>query len=195
MKKIALLLLIIASCFVSVGNVGAVTVIPNSDNSYETGRNVGTILGALFVRNHNRSPHIDIGKNYTFLASNTNSLACSDMSSVKSLRKSDPVFIIQVSNFMNKYDEGIIVKYTVNYYFDNSTQTVQWSMANIETYDYKGNLKQKIETPANPPIQTIDPQSDLNAAIANTAFMKLYKVPFYTTIKVPILSQDVQLIS
>ncbi len=165
----------------------AITYIPSSesDGSYEAGQAAGSLLGALFSRN--RRPHINVHKQYVYAGSNGSSAFYIDLSSAKSIKKTDTFKLASADFIYVDYTKEQIYKIKNHISYDVSSQVARVSLASMSTFDYKGKLLQG-PVDGNGQFSDVNPQGPTAAAV-NTVYNKLYGMAFYYDSSIPVLTK------
>lgn len=195
MKRIKKYSLIAAAVYMAclpVCSSYAITYVPNSgpDTYYEAGQAAGGLLGALI--NRNRCPRINVKKQYIYVASNGTSSFYIDLSSAKSIKKTENFKLASADFIFVDYATEKILKTKYHISYDVSSRYARLSTASISTFDYKGELLIG-QTKGDGQFSDINPEGPIGAAV-NTIYNKLYGMAFYYDPSIPVLTKTGSLV-
>lgn len=154
-----------------------------TDPYYNAGRGLGMLLGTLYERN--RTPHINIHDEFTYVASNGTSAFYLDLDSAKSLKNTSNLKVARGTNMIVDYANNKIWRYSITYVFDLNNFSSQFSINKMDVFDLDGKLI-VAELDVDDKMQPVVVPSAY-ASTANTIYNKLYGTAFYPDPSIPIL--------
>lgn len=174
----------------------AITYVPDSYSSetdpyYNAGKITGGILGNLIRRN--RTPHINVHKQYIYVGTDGSSAFYIDLGSAKSIKNTADFKLAKADFIYVEYNSEKIIKDTIHISYDLKTEIANFSVASVTAFDYKGKLVGGPVEGDNPELQPIAYQSPTSAAV-NTIYNKLYGTSFYNDSSIPILTETQSLV-